>query len=423
MNTEAKVGAVSIAGLILLAGMIVYLSGISFGEKGYPVQAVFGQVSGLRPGNLVRYAGVEVGKVTNVRVIPEGVAAEILLFSGVKIPSDSAFSIGADGLLGEKFISITPPREVTGFLVPHDTVYGENPQGMDELMVSANQVLAEIKILVRALNDVIADDKVKAALKETAFNTRDMTANLNRLTATLATLAETNQGDVTAMVGNLKAMSVSLQHTAARVDTMVDDVDNNGQTAKDFREAIAALRQTSVRVEKMAASLEGVVTDPETAKNLKETLKNARDATSKANKMLTKVSDIKTEAGIEALYNPDQRRYQNSADITVTTSPQDFAVIGVHDIGEDSKLNLQLGKSGPAFNQRFGIIDGKAGVGVDAKIGQQMRMSLDVYDPNDVRVKLRTQFQVAPETFLVGQADQINSRDDKTTYVGIRREF
>jgi len=221
MNTEAKVGAITLAGLVLLAGMIVYLSGVSFGDKGYPVQAVFGQVNGLKPGNIVRYAGVEVGKVAAVRVLPEGVAADIMLNPGVKIPVGSKFGIGADGLLGEKYVNIVPPHEVKGFLAPNDQVYGENPQGLDELIVTANQVLTEVKTLVKALNDVLADEKVKAALKETALNTRDITANLNNLTATLARLAENNQGDVTAMAANLKAMSASLRDTAARVDKMV----------------------------------------------------------------------------------------------------------------------------------------------------------------------------------------------------------
>ena len=106
MNTEAKVGAVTLAGLLLLAGMFVYLSGITFGEKGYPIQAVFAQVSGLKPGNIVRYAGVEIGKVTDVQVLPDGVAADILLNPGVKVPAGAALTIGSDGLLGEKFINI-----------------------------------------------------------------------------------------------------------------------------------------------------------------------------------------------------------------------------------------------------------------------------------------------------------------------------
>lgn len=423
MNTEAKVGAVTLAGLALLTGMLIYLSGISFGEKGYPVQAAFGQVSGLKPGNLVRYAGVEVGKVADVRVLPDGVVADIMLNPGVKIPTGSKFTIGSDGLLGEKFINITPPQQVAGFLAPNDKVYGENPQGLDELMVSANQVLAEVKILVKALNDVVGDEKVRAALKETALNTRDITDNLNQLTATLAAMANENHGNVNEMVGNLKDMSVSLKATAARVDAMIAGVDNNGQTAKDLRETIAALKQTSSRVEKMAAALEGVVTDPDTSKNLKETLKNARDATAKANQMLDKVSNIKTEASVEALYNPDSRKYQSNANVTINTSPRDFAVVGVSDIGESSKLNFQLGQSGSAFGQRVGIIDSKAGVGLDAKLGKELRMSVDVYDPNDVRVKLRGQYQVAPDTFLVGQSASINKRDEKTSYFGIKRSF
>lgn len=423
MNTEAKVGAITLAGLALLVGMIIYLSGMSFSDKGYPVQAMFGQVSGLKPGNLVRYAGVEVGKVSDVRVLPEAVVADIMLNPGVKVPIGSKFTIGSDGLLGEKFINIVPPQDVKGFLVPNDKVYGENPQGMDELMVSANQVLDEVKTLVKALNDIIGDEKVRAALKATALNTRDITDNLNRLTATLAILADASHGDVTSMVSNLKDMSVSLKATAGRVDTMLADVDNNGQTAQNLRETIAALRQTSSRVEKMAAALEGVVTDPETSKNLKETLKNARDASAKANQMLNKVANIKTEASIEALYDPDNHKYQSNANITINTSPSDFAVIGVNDIGEDDKVNLQLGKSGPVISQRVGIIDNKVGIGVDAKLGKELRMSLDAYDPNDVRVKLRTQYQVAPDTFLVGQTDSLNKQDEKTSYWGIRRSF
>jgi len=52
-----------------------------------------------------------------------------------------------------------------------------------------------------------------------------------------------------------------------------------------------------------------------------------------------------------------------------------------------------------------------------------MKLSLDVYDPNDVRVKLRTQFKIAPDTFLVGEADALNKHPDQNTYIGIRHSF
>jgi len=423
MNTETKVGAITLAGLVLLAGILVFLGGISFGEKSYPIQAVFGQVNGLKQGNIVRYAGVEIGKVTAVRVLPQGVAADIMLNVGVKVPVGSKFTIGSDGLLGEKFVNIIPPREINGYLMPNDAVHGENIQGIDEFMESANQVLAEVKTLVQSLNDVLGDEKVAAALKASVLNAGEITENLNKLTAALTVMADDNKNDVAAMVANLNAMSVSLRNTAARVDTMLADVDNNGQTVKELRETITALKQTSLRVEKMAAALESVVTDPETAENIKSTLVNVRDVSAKANKMLNKFGDVKTEVSVEALYNTDTDKYKSNADVTISTSPQDFAVIGASDIGEDSKLNLQIGKSRSAFSQRVGIIESKVGAGVDAKLGKQLRLSLDVYDPNDVRVKLRTQYEVAANTFIVGQADDINKHDEQTSYFGIRRSF
>lgn len=424
LSTEAKVGGVTLVGIILFAYMIIHLGGFTFGEKGYPVQAVFSQVNGLKEGNLVRYAGVEVGRVKSVQVVPDGVAVTLMIYPEVKIPSGSKFSIGTDGLMGEKFINIVPPPYTSsGFLPPNAVVRGEDPQGLDHLVATAEQVLVDIQKLVRSMNDVLGDEAVKASLKETALNARNITANLNELSATLARMAQSNEGDVNSMVSNLRAMSVSMRDVAARVDKMVANLDNDGQTAQDLREAINNLKITSVRVEKMAGSLEGVVTDPETAKNIKETLRNARSVSEKADKMLTKMQSIHTETGFEMLYDTDNGKYRSDADVRINTSPEDFAVLGVDDIGESNKTNFQIGKSSGQFAARAGIIESQAGIGVDAKLGNQLRLSVDAYNPNDLRVKLRTQYQVAPDTYLVGQTDSSNKPSDKNTYIGIRRTF
>ena len=68
LNSEAKVGAVTLAAIVLLAGMLFGLSRFSLGDKGYPVYAMFHDVNGLTQGNLVRFAGVEVGQVETVAI-------------------------------------------------------------------------------------------------------------------------------------------------------------------------------------------------------------------------------------------------------------------------------------------------------------------------------------------------------------------
>lgn len=422
LSTEAKVGAVSLLGLLLFGFMIVYLGGVSFGEKGYPLQAVFSEVGGLKEGNVVRYAGVDVGRVERVQTSDQGVEVRLRIKPGVKIPEGSRFAIGTDGLLGEKFINIVPPRQSTNYLAPNSVVQGEDPQGLDKLIGSADRTLADIQKLVQSLNEVLGDEKVKAALKATALNSRDITDRLSEFSAALARMAVSNEQDVNAMVGNLRTMSVSLREVAGRVDKMVANFDNNGQTASDLREAIHNLKNTSIRVEKMAAALEGVATDPDTARNIKETLRNAREASEKANKMLTRFDAVKVKTSFEVLHNSHTGKYETNADVRINTSPRDFAVVGASKIGDGSRANFQIGKGTENFAGRAGIIEGKAGVGVDAMLGSQLKLSLDAYDPNDVRVKLRTQYEIAPDTFLVGQADSLNKKPSQN-YIGVRHSF
>lgn len=424
LSTEAKVGTVSIIGLILLTFMVIHLGGFSFGDKGYPVYAVFNQVGGLKSGNAVRYAGVDVGRVEGINVVPEGVRAKLMINPGVQIPEGSRFLIGTDGLLGEKFIDIVPPpRTNSSMIQPGSVVKGDDPQGLDTLVTNADKVLLDVQKLVKSMNDVLGDDKVRAAIKESAVNTKEITAQLSAFSASLARMAQNNEADINTMVHNLNAMSVSLRDVAGRVDKLVANIDNNGQTAADLQDMLRNLKTTSSRVEKMAATLEGVVTDPETAQNIKETLRNAKDAANKANKLLTTFDQVSVQTGFEVLANTDGGKRIANGDVRINTSAQEFAVIGVRQIGDDSQVNFQVGKTSGNLSGRAGLINGEAGLGMDTQLGKAMKLSVDVYDPNDIRVKLRSQFKVAPDTYLVGETDNINKDAEKNTYVGIRRAF
>ena len=68
MGTEVKVGAFALGGAIALAGIITFMGAFSFGKKGYELRIDYPQVSGLMPGHVVRYAGVQVGTVKKLNV-------------------------------------------------------------------------------------------------------------------------------------------------------------------------------------------------------------------------------------------------------------------------------------------------------------------------------------------------------------------
>ena len=147
MTTEAKVGAFTLIGLALLAYMIVHLSGFSFsGSKGYNINVLFSQANGLRPGAVVRYAGVEIGTVKNVMAEEQGAKVVLSIDPGTKITKKAQFVISSDGLMGEKFIDILPssdsPEE---FLEPGAVVSGASGRASTSAKVP---VLAALMVTV-----------------------------------------------------------------------------------------------------------------------------------------------------------------------------------------------------------------------------------------------------------------------------------
>jgi phospholipid/cholesterol/gamma-HCH transport system substrate-binding protein len=106
---EVVVGA---AVLLVAAGFLAYAvahSGRSAGE-GYPLTAQFDHIDGLSVGADVRMAGVRVGRVSSAKIDPKSYLAVVVLNvqDGLNLPKDSSAEITSDGLLGGKYISLSP---------------------------------------------------------------------------------------------------------------------------------------------------------------------------------------------------------------------------------------------------------------------------------------------------------------------------
>ena len=417
MTAETKVGAVTLLGIALLIVVALFYGAIRFGETGYPLYVDFDRVDGLKIGGQVRYAGVDVGRVVQLNVTEKGKArATLRIWAGNQIPVGSAFSIGSDGLLGDKFIMISPPDQRDKFFDREAVAEGGPPEGLDSFISTADKLFQRMDKLVVSLEAVFGDPQVQTSLKDT-------TRNLDRLTAALSRMAADNEQNISAIAQNLAVMSASLRNVAGRVDKMAMTVDNDGKFAKDLTETLANLRSASARIEKMAAALEPVATDPQTADNLKTTLKNAREVSEKANRMLNRVEKIKTQAGVDLMYSGGAEKYRANVDLRIHTNERNYFHMGLSDIGESNRFNFQLGQTGKTVGGRVGVIEGKAGVGLDLNLGKNFRISADAYDPNDFRLKLRSELRIAPDTYLVGESIGLNKESQRSTYFGLRRTF
>lgn len=108
-DIELAVGVFIIAGIICLGYLSIKLGRMEvLGEKGYAIIAIFTNSGGLKTGSSIKIAGVDVGRVKDVAL--EEYQARIImnLADNVKIQEDAIASIKTKGLIGEKYIEITP---------------------------------------------------------------------------------------------------------------------------------------------------------------------------------------------------------------------------------------------------------------------------------------------------------------------------
>lgn len=109
-DIELAVGFFLLIGIISLAYISVKLGKLEvLGGNYYTVYAEFEKAGGIKPGAVVEIAGVEVGKVKSLRLDKNYQAfVEIVINTSVKIQEDAIASIKTKGLIGEKYVQITP---------------------------------------------------------------------------------------------------------------------------------------------------------------------------------------------------------------------------------------------------------------------------------------------------------------------------
>lgn len=119
-----------ITGTFVLLGLaaVTYLAlrmgaGQSLGSASYPLEARFSNASGLNSGSRVVIAGVTVGHVDSVEVDASDFSAiaKLHVREGFKLPADTMASIKTSGLLGDKFIQLSPGADEV-FLQPRDRI-------------------------------------------------------------------------------------------------------------------------------------------------------------------------------------------------------------------------------------------------------------------------------------------------------------
>lgn len=106
---EMVVGVFVLVGLLCLAYLSVKLGKLELvsGDV-YEVEAQFNSASGIKPGSTIEIAGVEVGRVRGITLIEDRAKVTLAVNNSIKLYTDTIASIKTRGIIGEKFMALTP---------------------------------------------------------------------------------------------------------------------------------------------------------------------------------------------------------------------------------------------------------------------------------------------------------------------------
>ncbi len=233
-----------LVGLLLLVAVVLGVGGtiwIARGglTSGYAMFARFKWGAGLKQGQPVLLAGVQIGYVDQVNLIPDGtITVRLQMQSQYKVPSGTTATVQANGIFGDQLIALTPVIGRQGYMAEGDTIpTGVGSPSVPELLSKGDSIALNI----RALSDEARTQFVEGGGMK---DVRQTVADLTKLVAQLSAVTAEQSKQLT-------LTQQSVRRTLASVDsTTVDSTVKNLQaTSAQLEQLTRDFKQTNVQVQ------------------------------------------------------------------------------------------------------------------------------------------------------------------------------
>ncbi len=250
---KIKIGIFTISGiLIFVVGIFLIGSKKNMFGNTFMIYGNFKNVGGLEIGNNIRFAGINVGTVEDIRIISDTmIRVDMLMQEQVKpfLKADALASIGSDGLMGDKLITIASgSANESRILNGGSRIKTANPVDFDKVIGQFTSVATNAEIIMTELagmaiqirkgdgtiSKLLYTDDLSRSLEGTASNAQKITGSLSDI----AGYIRSGNGSV----GNLiytDSLSDKLDRTVNTANTAMTTIN---EAANGFSENMKALQ-------------------------------------------------------------------------------------------------------------------------------------------------------------------------------------
>jgi phospholipid/cholesterol/gamma-HCH transport system substrate-binding protein len=413
---------------------------IGHGAGTRKVTAIFDSVAGLDNKSVVRVAGVRVGKVSNIKLRPDG-KAEVTLDVDPEVilhPGASAH-VANLGLLGEKYIELDPGPASAPAIPQEQSVVlrGSQPASMDDITNQVAAIANDVKAITASLRGVMSGPAGEQRLGDIIENVRTITEQVRDLVAA-------NRSNVDATVANARVISESLRveipRLASSIDRMATQLNGTvGENREDVRSIVANLKTLSSDLKTTSENLNSVtgqirsgegtvgklLYSNEAHDRLTAALGSVESGVNELRNTLGRVGKMQLDVGLNGdVYaglpatqdggekiggnsrsavwarltpNPDRNRFYNieladtpygkrndkTIEETVTnpaTGQSETTVTHQTRFEHSFLVSAQAGWNLKPFAVRLGLIDSTGGAGIDYAFNNRIRVTGEAFD-------------------------------------------
>ena len=283
---EAAVGLFVIVAAALLIGTVLAVSG-TFSSGGVKHYTYFKSAGCLLPGAIVRYGGMNAGKVKTVRIDPQDstrIEIDFTVQPDIPVKTDSIAKIAALGALSDNFVELStgtkgsplaPPgselksAEATGIGDIGDMIGSLAPVA-NQVLVNLNERLIELKVTTARVNDLLSD-KNRADVGASLGSLNTMLAESRPKVSASLTNVQNASAKILPILDDLKTTMNQANTVLSHVDSLV--VENH----QDIRTIVIELRETLLTASSLMEQIKN--TTDNNADNIDQTILNIRVTT------------------------------------------------------------------------------------------------------------------------------------------------
>jgi len=319
---EGSVGLLILLALGIFGSLLLWLRGLSLGNRSYRAIVEFPNVVGMVEGSPVRYRGVIVGKVRRIRPGTQFAEVEIQISPAtVQIPRDSVIQTNQAGLIGETAIDIVPRQEVV------ETV-ATNPLAADcagsGIICDGDRLPGEVGVTFDALisstirlSNQFSDPELIENLKALTFNSSRAAAGVTTLTGEVTELAKSVQLELRTLAGSANRTTTSVGGAATQLGLTAAQVNSLlAANRSAISGTLANLEQASNQVRLLTTRLTPLVDDSAFVQNLNALSENAARASLTLRSLTEAIGTPENVLALQQTLDSARATFQNAEKIT-----------------------------------------------------------------------------------------------------------